>query len=43
MTVRGQTSPVYDRGVLYVGFSDGYFSAIQAKEWENDLEPSDWR
>ena len=31
MTVRGQTAPVYDQGVLYLGFSDGSFSAINAQ------------
>lgn len=31
MTVRGQTAPVYERGVLYLGFSDGSFSAINAQ------------
>ena len=30
MSIRGQTSPVFEDGLLYVGFSDGYFSAINA-------------
>lgn len=31
MSVRGQAAPVYESGILYLGFSDGYFSAINAK------------
>ncbi|MCJ8277586.1 MAG: PQQ-binding-like beta-propeller repeat protein [Bdellovibrionales bacterium] len=31
MTVRGQTSPLYDKGVVYAGFSDGNFAAFTAK------------
>lgn len=31
MTVRGQTAPVYEKGVLYLGFSDGSFVAINAQ------------
>ncbi len=31
MTVRGQTQPVYDKGLLYVGFSDGNFAAFNAQ------------
>ncbi len=31
MTVRGQTSPTYESGVLYLGFSDGSFAAINAQ------------
>ena len=31
MTVRGQSSPVYEKGLLYLGFSDGGFSAINAQ------------
>lgn len=31
MTVRGQTAPVYESGVLYLGFSDGTFAAINAQ------------
>ncbi len=31
MTVRGQTAPVYEQGVLYLGFSDGTFVAINAQ------------
>ncbi|MEM7645406.1 MAG: PQQ-binding-like beta-propeller repeat protein, partial [Pseudomonadota bacterium] len=30
MTVRGQTAPVLENGILYLGFSDGSFSAINA-------------
>jgi outer membrane protein assembly factor BamB len=30
MTVRGQTAPVHDQGVLYLGFSDGTFAAFNA-------------
>ncbi len=31
MTVRGQSAPVYENGVLYLGFSDGSFAAINAQ------------
>ena len=31
MTVRGQTAPVYEKGILYLGFSDGVFAAINAQ------------
>ncbi len=31
MTVRGQTAPIYESGVLYLGFSDGSFAAINAQ------------
>ncbi len=31
ISVRGQTTPVYEKGVLYLGFSNGYFSAINAE------------
>ena len=31
MTVRGQTSPAYSKGILYVGFSDGNFAAYNAQ------------
>lgn len=31
MSVRGQATPIYKNGVLYLGFSDGYFSAINAQ------------
>lgn len=31
MTVRGQTAPVYEKGVLYLGFSDGSFTAVNAQ------------
>lgn len=31
MAVRGQTSPVYEKGVLYLGFSDGTFVAVNAQ------------
>ena len=31
MSIRGQTSPVFKKGFLYLGFSDGSFSAINAK------------
>lgn len=30
MTVRGQTSPIYENGRLYLGFSDGSFVSINA-------------
>ncbi len=31
MTVRGQTAPVYESGILYVGSSDGGFVAVNAQ------------
>ncbi len=31
MTVRGQTAPVYEKGILYLGFSDGIFAAFNAQ------------
>ena len=31
MSVRGQTAPVYENEILYLGFSNGYFSAINAQ------------
>lgn len=31
MTVRGQTAPIYEKGILYLGFSDGVFAAINAQ------------
>lgn len=31
MSLRGQTTPLYHQGVLYLGFSDGMFSAINAE------------
>lgn len=41
LTVRGATQPLFDDGRLYVGHSDGYFSAYQASTggriWEKRL------
>ncbi len=31
MTVRGQTTPVLENGILYVGWSDGTFTALNAQ------------
>ena len=31
MTIRTQTKPVFDNGRIYVGFSDGHFSAFNAE------------
>lgn len=31
MTIRGQTPPVFEKGILYLGFSDGTFAAINAQ------------
>lgn len=31
MAIRGQTAPVYEKGILYLGFSDGSFAAINAQ------------
>lgn len=31
MTLRGQTAPIYDQGIVYIGFSDGNFAAFNSQ------------